>query len=146
MRSGCIASGLDSSGRCLDDLLVDSPDRGYKVTLSKLGPHSVDWQVRAWVKTSDTGLAQEVLTVAIKKAWMPLDFASLIRNWKCIGPRMTLRRPPERPTWSPSLSRRSPSRLSRRAVARAKRKTHDRGRSSRRASSSPTSVLASSMT
>ncbi len=60
-------AALTQAVESLGELAVSGEDRESKVSLTHLGPHSVDWVVRAWVKTADINLAKELLTIEIKE-------------------------------------------------------------------------------
>ena len=67
-------TALTEAVESLGDLIISGENRGYNVSLSKLAPHSVEWAIQAWVKTTDVGFAKEVLTVSVKES---LDAAGL---------------------------------------------------------------------
>lgn len=77
---------LTEAAESLGDLIIRGDDRGYKIALENLGPHSVDWVVQAWVKTSDLGMAKEILTVSIKEnldaAGLRIPYPQLDIHWQ----------------------------------------------------------------
>lgn len=77
---------LTEAAESLGDLLIRGENRGYQVITSNLGPHSVEWLVRAWVKTSDVITAKEILTVAIKESLdasgLRIPFPQLDIHWQ----------------------------------------------------------------
>lgn len=46
--------------------LVDAPDRGFQVGINQLSPTGIEWQVKFWTKSADSGAAKESLLMAIK--------------------------------------------------------------------------------
>jgi small conductance mechanosensitive channel len=58
---------LTASVEALGERLVTGENRGYQILLSNLGPHSVEWTVRAWANTSDFFATREMLTTEIKR-------------------------------------------------------------------------------
>ncbi len=59
-------AALTQAVESIGDFTVQGEGRDCQVITMNLGPHSVEWVVRAWVKTKDIHLAKELLTVAIK--------------------------------------------------------------------------------
>lgn len=57
---------LTAAAESLGDTIVSGEGRGFQILLSNLGASSVDWTVRAWVKSKNFFPAKEKLTVAIK--------------------------------------------------------------------------------
>jgi small conductance mechanosensitive channel len=58
---------LAASAESLGERLVTGENRGYQILLTNLGPHSVEWTVRAWANTSDFFATREMLTTEIKR-------------------------------------------------------------------------------
>ncbi len=77
---------LTEAVESLGDLMILGEGRGYKIALETLGPHAVDWVVQAWVKTSDIGMAKEILTVSIKEnldaAGLRIPYPQLDVHWQ----------------------------------------------------------------
>jgi small conductance mechanosensitive channel len=61
-------TALDEAAETLGEMLIPGDDYGYKVATESIGLNCVNWNVQAWVKTADCGLARELLIVAIKES------------------------------------------------------------------------------
>lgn len=76
---------LTQAVESIGDFTVTGEDRDCQVIMTNLGPHSIDWVVRAWVKTVDINLAKELLAVAVKDhldaAGLKIPYPQLDIHW-----------------------------------------------------------------
>jgi small conductance mechanosensitive channel len=78
----------------IEEFTVTGENRDCQVIMMNLGPHSVDWIVRAWVNTPDVNLVKELLTAAVKDhldaAGLKIPFPQLDIHWQSVASQAAL--------------------------------------------------------